>query len=163
MTISKNDSDFLQKVGEHIDASYQIMTRVKDSECLSPEGWSNKKIFVANKTDDGGGKSKIYYESDQYRNLFYLLRGNEPKSVYFNKRKITIIENCEILYYVEMNNRNDIYAKRYVNSNCDNLIRLCNKTNLTLKSALDNLGTVPYVKDHTELLPDWAKDFLTLS
>ena len=164
MTKPNADESYLQALGDHIEESHQILSRVKDCKCFSPpSGYANKKIFVAIKTEDGGGKSKLYYESDPHETLFYLLRGNEPKYVFYQKRKIAIIENCEILYYVETNNYNRPHTKTYINPNCDNLIRLCNKSNNTLKSALEEMGKVPYVKDHTDQLPDWAKDFLTLS
>ena len=173
MSLSLPDSGFVSKVFEEADIAHQVLLRAKSVKCYIPETFQYKKVFSPAKTENPG-KFKLYYEhvaSPAYNgtsyNLYYLIRADEPKLIMYNKKRFYFLENSEILYYIESLSARDYTTNKmkttvdvnYINTDCPNLITLFSKSNKTLKEALDSLGTITYIKQNSNLLPDWAKDY----
>lgn len=160
--------------------SLEILNRIKGSRCFDVSKVLHmKKIAATNKNKDitkfklfveshfSNSKNR-YYSSYNEINTSYIFRGGESKSFLFNKQKHTILENCDFLYYLspeQIWNGKVIKEKEvYVNSECPNFLKLFNKLNETLKTALTDLSKSKQLSaEDMKKFPDWVKDFLILA
>lgn len=152
--------------------SLEILNRIQDSLTFDVSVVSHQYKIASTNKSTSITKFKLYSELDPnehgyYMNNSFMFRGGEAVSFYYEKRKYSILESCDILYHYtpgsSWNGKIQSEGKLYINSECPNFFSLFNKSNEKLKNELLDLSNVKWLKsEDMKKFPDWVKDYLIL-